>query len=75
MPARKTKLSVIVPTYAEQENIRPLTERLFKATKKEGLLVDLLFMDDDSGEGTILTEKIVKELQEENYHEFMSEKR
>lgn len=67
MPARKKQLSVIVPTYAEQDNIRPLTERLFKATKKEGLIVDLLFMDDDSGEGTRLSEEIVKELQGEDY--------
>ena len=63
MPVPKRQLSVVVPTYAEQENIRPLTERLFKAANAENLTVDLLFMDDDSGEGTILTERVVKELQ------------
>ena len=65
MPKERNQLSVVVPTYAEQDNIRPLTERLFKATKKEGLVVDLLFMDDDSGEGTRLSEEIVRELQDE----------
>ena len=67
MPKRRNQLSVVVPTYAEQDNIRPLTERLFKATKKEDLVVDLLFMDDDSGEGTRLSEEIVRELQDEGY--------
>jgi dolichol-phosphate mannosyltransferase len=63
MPSNSRQLTVVVPTYAEQENIRPLTERLFKACKAENLIVDLLFMDDDSGEGTRLSEEIVKELQ------------
>ena len=67
MPVPKRQLSVVVPTYAEQENIRPLTERLFKAANAENLTVDLLFMDDDSGEGTIITERVVKELQKEKY--------
>ena len=64
--ARQTKLSVIVPTYNEVDNIRPLTERLFKATKERGLTVDLLIMDDESV-GTAKTEAIVKELQNEKY--------
>lgn len=42
-------------------NIRPLTERLFKATKAAGLTVELLIMDDES-KGTAETERIVKEL-------------
>eukprot|EP00439_Symbiodinium_sp_Y106_P060918 s290_g9.t1 len=42
------ELSVIVPTYNETENIRPLAERLFKATKEAGLTVEMLIVDDES---------------------------
>lgn len=65
MPAAKL-LSVIVPTYDEVDNIEPLTKRLFAATKKKGLTVDLLFMDDES-KGTTATEVIVKQLQDQGY--------
>mmetsp|Transcript_55294 Transcript_55294/g.160190 ORF Transcript_55294/g.160190 Transcript_55294/m.160190 type:complete len:287 (-) Transcript_55294:42-902(-) len=60
------ELSVIVPTYNETENIRPLCERLFKAMKGTGIAIDLLFVDDES-EGSAQTEKIVKELQGEGH--------
>jgi len=60
------KLQVVVPTYNEVENIRPLTERLFKACKEAGLVVDLLFMDDESV-GTPKTEEHVASLQKEGY--------
>ena len=54
---KKKQLSVVVPTYEEQSNIRPLTTRLFAAAqKKDG--IDLLFVDDDSGEGTIESERL-----------------
>lgn len=55
------QISVIVPTYNETENIKPLTERLFKAAKGAGLEVDLLFVDDES-KGSEDTAKIVREL-------------
>ena len=51
-------LSVIVPTYNETDNIRPLTERLFRATRAAKLETELLVMDDES-EGTAETERIV----------------
>jgi dolichol-phosphate mannosyltransferase len=57
---------VVVPTYNEVDNIRPLCERLFKACKAAGLEVDLLVMDDES-KGTPRTEEIVKELQKEGF--------
>lgn len=60
------QLQVVVPTYNEVENIRPLTERLFKACKEAGLVVDLLFMDDEST-GTPKTEEHVAGLQKEGY--------
>ena len=62
----KKSLSVVVPTYNEVGNIRPLTERLFKATRAAGLAVDLLVMDDES-EGTAATETIVAALAAEGY--------
>ena len=39
-------LSVIVPAYDETLNIRPLTERLFAATRAAKLDVELLIADD-----------------------------
>jgi len=55
------ELSVIVPTYNETENIRPLAERLFKATKEAGLTVEMLIVDDESA-GSEETVKIAKAL-------------
>ncbi|KAH8061836.1 dolichyl-phosphate beta-D-mannosyltransferase [Aureococcus anophagefferens] len=49
-PAAAAAVSVVVPTYNETLNLRPLTERLFKATRAAALDVDLLFADDESHE-------------------------
>lgn len=62
----KQALSVVVPTYNETENIRPLCERLFKTVKEGGLETELLFVDDESA-GSAATEKIVKELATEGH--------
>lgn len=61
-------LSVVVPTYNETLNIRPLCERLFASMKKKNanLPVELLFVDDESV-GTQQTLAIVKELEKESY--------
>jgi len=61
------KLSVIVPTYNETENIRPLCERLFKAVKAAGIETELFFVDDESV-GSDATEGIVKDLQKEGHN-------
>ena len=63
-----TELSVVVPTYEEALNVKPLCTRLFKATRAAGLTVELLFLDDDSGQGTIDTERAVAELRKEDYN-------
>ncbi len=42
------KILAIIPTYNEIENVRPLGEALFRENKD----VDLLFVDDDSPDGT-----------------------
>jgi dolichol-phosphate mannosyltransferase len=61
-------LSVVVPTYNETLNIRPLCERLFASMKKGNpqLAVELLFVDDES-EGSAKTVEIVKKLQKEGF--------
>jgi len=67
MPSNKKSLSVVVPTYEEALNIRPLCERVFKACNDADLNAELLIVDDDSGKGTKDTEKIVAKLQKEGY--------
>lgn len=61
-------LSVIVPTYNEVDNIRPLCERLCKALSKEKKLsaFELIYVDDESV-GTVKTEAIVKALLKEGF--------
>jgi len=44
----RPELSVVVPAYDEAPNIEPLTRRLFAATRKAGLRVELLIADDES---------------------------
>ncbi|EGD78657.1 hypothetical protein PTSG_01636 [Salpingoeca rosetta] len=61
------KLSVVVPTYNETDNIRPLVTRLFAATKKAGIEAEVLIMDDES-KGTPETERIVAMLSAEGYN-------
>lgn len=52
-------VSVIVPTYHEAANLRPLTERLFAAAGAADLNVELILVDDDSQDGS---ERIVADL-------------
>jgi dolichol-phosphate mannosyltransferase len=51
-PARKPSVTVVVPTYREVENIPHLVERLRKVREEASLELELLIMDDDSGDGT-----------------------
>ena len=59
-------LSVIVPAYDETLNIRPLTERLFAATRAAKLDVELLIADDES-KGSDATAEVVRTLAAEGY--------
>ncbi len=45
-------VSIIVPTYREAPNIRPLTERIVAALRSAGLAGEILFVDDRSPDGT-----------------------
>ena len=64
--AEKRELSVIVPTYNEVDNLRPLCERLFAALRAKDIDGDLTFVDDESV-GTAKSEKIVAKLKKEGY--------
>ena len=61
---------MIVPTYNETLNIRPLCERLFASIKKEApakFQLELLYVDDESV-GTAKTIEIVDELKKQGYN-------
>ena len=63
--AAKT-LSVVVPAYDEALNIRPLTERLFAATRAAKLETELIVADDESS-GSEATREVVEALAKEGY--------
>ncbi|MBM3308863.1 MAG: polyprenol monophosphomannose synthase [Candidatus Altiarchaeales archaeon] len=46
------KVSLIVPTYNEKENLPLLAERVFKAVGESKLDLEMLVVDDDSPDGT-----------------------
>ena len=46
------KISVIVPTYNEKDNIAHLTEQIFGVAEQKGLDLELLIVDDNSPDGT-----------------------
>lgn len=51
-PASKSSVTVVVPTYREVENLPHLVERLRKVREEASLDLELLIMDDDSGDGS-----------------------
>jgi dolichol-phosphate mannosyltransferase len=51
-PARPPRVTVVVPTYKEVENIPHLIDRVAKVRASTGLEIDMLFMDDDSRDGS-----------------------
>lgn len=65
-PKKEKTLSVVVPTYNETENIKPLCERLFKALQGAGITGEMLIMDDESS-GSAETVKIVDALKKDGH--------
>ena len=59
MPPNPPSISIIVPTYREAENLRPLTRRVFGALREAGLDAELIIVDDNSCDGSA---EIVDEL-------------
>jgi dolichol-phosphate mannosyltransferase len=51
-PALRSRVTVVVPTYKEVENIPHLIDRVAKVRAASGLDIDMLFMDDDSRDGS-----------------------
>ncbi|MEM7496649.1 MAG: glycosyltransferase family 2 protein [Pseudomonadota bacterium] len=49
----KTPISIVVPTFREVENAPLLLDRLADFRAENGLELEVLFMDDDSGDGIV----------------------
>jgi len=67
-PSKRTIVyTIVVPTYHEVDNIKPLTIRIFNALKEAKLdsETELIIVDDNSNDGT---EANVKQLQDEGYN-------
>jgi dolichol-phosphate mannosyltransferase len=56
-------ISIVVPTYKEAENLRPLSRAIGEALEPAGLDYEVIFVDDDSNDGS---EEICAELQKEH---------
>jgi len=50
LPSMNPELAIVVPTFNEQGNVRPLVELLQDALK--GIAWEVVFVDDDSPDGT-----------------------
>ena len=61
MPASPTAASIVVPTFHEASNIKPLVERVFSALRQADRESELIIVDDDSQDGT---EAIVESLRD-----------
>ncbi|CCW59915.1 unnamed protein product [Phytomonas sp. EM1] len=62
------KYSLVVPTYKESGNIRPLCQRVFQALEKDGFKsseVEMIIVDDNSRDGSV---EIVDELKKEGFN-------
>ena len=55
------KLSLVVPCYNEEANIKPFYDEIYKTFKKENIILELLFINDGSKDNTIVElKKLVK---------------
>jgi dolichol-phosphate mannosyltransferase len=48
----RSRVSIVVPTYKEAENLPLLIDRIAKVREQHGLEIDLFIMDDDSRDGS-----------------------
>lgn len=51
-PMRVVCVSIVVPTYREADNLRPLCERIFATTRAAGMDAELVIVDDSSPDAT-----------------------
>ncbi len=47
------QLSIVVPTYKERDNLELLTRRIFEVVGKSGIDAELIFVDDNSQDGSV----------------------
>jgi len=47
-----TRVTIVVPTYKEVENLPHLFDRIGKVREQQGLLIDVVIMDDNSRDGS-----------------------
>ncbi len=52
MPPSLSAVSIIVPTFCEGPNLKPLIERTFEATSKTGIETEMIIVDDNSQDAT-----------------------
>lgn len=57
-------VSIIVPTYKEVENLRPLVSRVSAAMKPTGRAYEIIIVDDDSRDGS---DKVMADLASEGF--------
>jgi dolichol-phosphate mannosyltransferase len=53
-------VSIIVPTYKEAKNLKPLTERIASAFQRLSISYEIVIVDDNSCDGT---SEVVQEIQ------------
>ena len=51
-PTRRPDLTIVVPTYNERPQLDSLLEQVFSACDSQGLVVELIIVDDNSKDGT-----------------------
>ncbi|HUS87263.1 MAG TPA: glycosyltransferase family 2 protein [Bacteroidales bacterium] len=47
------KMSIVIPVYNEEKNIRPLTDQINKALQHSGIKYEIIFVDDGSEDHTV----------------------
>jgi dolichol-phosphate mannosyltransferase len=62
--AKNCSVTIVIPTYCEVENLRPLLIRISDAMSKAKGSYEIIFVDDDSRDGT---DRIIRELNEFGY--------
>jgi dolichol-phosphate mannosyltransferase len=65
LPSSLPEISIVVPTYNEEESLVPLTSAITEALATLGMSYELLFVDDGSGDNTaqVLRELAAKQLE------------